>query len=79
MNHLKSNQKLLEPIIFFDDPPEDYINYINENQDKESTIIGLVKDAIRRIKNIELNYKFPRDLSIKTSFKEDYYGRNYQF
>lgn len=79
MNRLKSNQELLEPIIFFDDPPKDYIKHIDENQDKESTIFGLVKETIRRIKSIELNYNFPRDLSIKTSFKEDYYGRNYQF
>ena len=79
MNRLKSNQELLEPIIFFDDPPKDYIKYIDGNQDKESTLFGLVKETIRRIKSIELNYNFPRDLSIKTSFKEDYYGRNYQF
>lgn len=79
MNRLKSNQELLEPIIFFDDPPKDYIKRIDENQDKESTIFGLVKETIRRIKSIEFNYEFPRNLNIKTSFKEDYYGRNYQF
>ena len=79
MNRLKSNQELLEPIIFFDNPPKDYVKYVDKNQGKESNIFGLVKETIRRIKSIELNYNFPRDLNIKTSFKEDYYGRNYQF
>lgn len=82
MNHLKSNQdKLLEPIIFFDDPPADYTKNMGVNQNQNGFgVMSLIRETINRLKSIELNYQFPRDLSIKTSFSQgDYYGRNYQF
>lgn len=81
MNHLKSNQdKLLEPIIFFDGPPADYMKNVSNRDLNGFGIVSLIRDTVNRLKSIELNYQFPRDLSIKTSFSQgDYYGRNYQF
>lgn len=83
MNPLKSNQnnKLLEPIVFFDGPPSDYTKNMGVNQNRnENGIMSLIRETIGRIKSIELEYQFPRALNIKTSFSQgDYYGRNYQF
>lgn len=81
MNHLISNQdKLLEPIIFFDGPPSDYVKKTDNQNLNGFGIVSLIRDTVSRLKSIELNYQFPRELNIKTSFSQgDYYGRNYQF